>query len=138
MRTGRIALLCVVFLIAGVAVGWFASKYEETAESERYASNLLKWARFAQAKERATLLRLVEAGDTAKAREILYIVLRGNFDDYTEKEPPTSDVCELFARLGGDAFLSSARESEGVNRELRETLVRSIQSVTKRCGQDGK
>jgi hypothetical protein len=131
-------LLCAVFLISGVAVGWFASNYGETAENERYASNLLKWARFAQAKERTTLLRLLETGDAAKAREILYIVLRGNFDEYAEKEPPTSDVCELFARLGGSAFLASTPEPGGVNRELRETLVRSIQSVVKRCGQDGK
>lgn len=138
MRMGRIALLCVVFLIAGIGVGWFASKYGETAETERYASNLLKWARFAQAKERATLLRLVETGDTAKAREILYVVLRGNFDDYREKEPPTSDVCELFTGLGGSSFLARTPESEGVNKELRETLVRSIQSVVKRCGQEKK
>src|ERR1044071_8708543 len=82
MRLKSWVVVAAASLVLGLMVGLSAAARLATRQSERYAEDVLAYARFVHAKERATLVRLLEEKDVRKAQELLYFVLDDNFKDY--------------------------------------------------------
>jgi len=102
MRLKSWVVVAAASLVLGLMVGLFAAARLATRQSERYAEDVLAYARFVHAKERATLVRLLEEKDVRKAQELLYFVLDDNFKDYENgaDSEARARACELYRRLG--------------------------------------
>jgi hypothetical protein len=131
-------VLAVACLILGLVVGWFSASFIAAKDNEWY-TDVLSHVRYAQAEERATLLRLLENKDPQRAEELLYIVLSVNFKDYVDSANPTERewACELLKRLG-PAFVASTQEIRPDQSKSRRVLVESIRSATLKCGANVK
>jgi hypothetical protein len=118
-------------------VGLFAAARLATRQSERYAEDVLAYARFVHAKERATLVRLLEEKDVRKAQELLYFVLGDNFKDYENDadSEARARACELYKRLGPGFVGASTQPAQS---QTRQALVQSIRSATAKCDADAK
>jgi hypothetical protein len=94
----------------------------------------LSYARYVQAKERASLVRLLEDKEVRKAQDLLYIVLSGNFKDYADSADRGDlvKVCEL-SKLLGPSFAASTQKSEPDQPKSRQALVESVRSLAQRC-----
>ena len=137
MRLKSWVVLAVASLALGLVVGLFAAARLATRTSERYAEDVLAYARFVHAKERATLVRLLEEKDVKKAQELLYFVLEDNFKDYendADSEARTR-ACELYRRLGPGFAAASTQPTQS---QTRQALVQSIRAATTKCDADAK
>jgi hypothetical protein len=130
-------VLGVASAALGLMVGLFAAGRLAAKHSERYTEDVLSYARYVQAKERANLVRLLENNEVQRAEEILYIVLRDSFKDYADS--PNSEqrvrACELL-KLLGPAFVAQGIGPE--QPESRRALVESIRSATSKCAANSK
>jgi hypothetical protein len=132
-------VLATVSLALGLIVGLFAAGRLAAKHSERYAEDVLSYARYVQAKERANLIRFLETKDIQKAQDLLYIVLRDNFKDYADgaHSEDRTRACELL-KLLGPGFAASTQETGADQPISRRALVESIRSATSRCTPTGK
>ena len=136
MRLKSWVVLAIASLVLGLLVGLFASARLATRQSERYAEDVLAYARFVHAKERATLVRLLEEKDVKKAQELLYFVLGDNFKDYENADGEArARACELYKRLGPGFAAASTQPSQS---KTRQDLVESIRSATAKCDVDAR
>jgi hypothetical protein len=131
MTQPKTYIVAVLALILGLAAGWFAGTRMAYQSNESYTEQMLKDARFAQAKERATLARLLEKGDVPKAKELVYIVLSGNFKDYAlaTDERQRTQACELLERLN-DGFQAPLDPSAAGS---RQALIEQVRAATAHC-----
>jgi len=122
-------------LVLGSLVGWFYAIHIAAADRENYVMEILSHARYAQAKERATLVRLLDENDMQKAKSLLYIVLAGNFRDYADGAAGKEKrrACELLNALGPNV-VSSMREERPDDSKSRSALVVAIRTATAECG----
>ena len=122
----------------GLMVGLFAAGRLAAKHSERYAEEVMSYSRYIQAKERANLVRLLENNEVQRAEELLYIVLRDNFKDLSDR--PDSEkrarACELLKVLR-PGFVASA-QGTGEQLESRRALVETIRSATASCDAGAK
>ncbi|HEY7240129.1 MAG TPA: hypothetical protein VH600_13235 [Burkholderiales bacterium] len=120
-------------------VGLFAAGRLAAKHSERYAEDVLSYSRYIQAKERANLVRLLENNEVQRAEELLYIVLRDNFKDFSDN--PDSEkrarACELLKVLR-PGFVASAQGTGHEQPESRRALVETIRSATASCDAGAK
>jgi hypothetical protein len=132
-------VLATTSLALGLMVGLFAAGRLAAKHSERYAEDVLSYARYVQAKERANLIRFLETKDVKKAQDLLYIVLRDNFKDYADgaRSEDRKRACELL-KLLGPGFATSAQETGPEQPMSRRALVESIRSAASKCSADGK
>jgi hypothetical protein len=132
-------VLTAACLILGLIVGWFSASFIAAKDNERYTMDVLSYARYAQAQERAILVRLLENKDLQKAEEILYVVLSGNFKDYIDgaNTEEREKACELL-KLLGPTFVASVQETGPNQPKSRRALVESIRSATPKCGANVK
>ncbi len=132
-------VLATVSLALGLMVGLFAAGRLAAKHSERYAEDVLSYARYVQAKERANLVRFLETKDVQRAQDLLYIVLRDNFKDYADaaRGEDRTRACELL-KLLGPGFAASAQEAGPDQPMSRRALVESIRSATSKCAANGK
>ncbi len=95
---------------------------------------MLSHARYVQAKERATLIRLLENKEIQKAEDLLYIVLGGNFKDYASRVDSSerTRACEVLKTLG-PGFSASTRETRPDEPKSRRALVEAILAATAKC-----
>lgn len=121
--------------VFGLVVGWFTAGRIAAKDSERYTMDALSHARYVQAKERASLVRLLENKEVQKAEDLLYIVLGGNFKDYasTTDNAERNKACELLTLLG-PKFLASTQDIESMQPNSRRGLIESIRAATQDCG----
>jgi len=132
-------VLGVASAALGLMVGLFAAGRLAAKHSERYAEDVLSYARYVQAKERASLVRLLENNEVQRAEEVLYIVLRDSFKDYADSASSEQRVraCEL-VKLLGPGFVASAQGTGPDQPESRRALVESIRSATSKCAANSK
>ena len=137
MRLKSWVVVAAASLVLGVMVGLFAAARLATRQSERYAEDVLAYARFVHAKERATLVRLLEEKDVRKAQELLYFVLDDNFKDYENgaDSEARARACELYRRLGPGFAAASTQPTQS---QTRQALVQSIRSATAKCDLNAK
>lgn len=130
-------VLAAACLIVGLIVGWFSASFIAAKDNEQYTMNLLTYARYAQAQERAILIRFLENKELQKAEEILYVVLNGNFKDYVgnANTQEREKACELL-KLLGPSFASTQETgpSQSDQPKSRRALIESIRSTTQKCG----
>jgi hypothetical protein len=132
-------VLGVASAALGLMVGLFAAGRLAAKHSERYTEDVLSYARYVQAKERANLVRLLENNEVQRAEEVLYIVLRDSFKDYADGAHGEQRVraCELLKVLG-PGFVASAQGTGPDQPESRRALVESIRSATSNCSANSK
>jgi len=132
-------VLGVASAALGLMVGLFAAGRLAAKHSERYAEDVLSYARYVQAKERASLVRLLENNEVQRAEEVLYIVLRDSFKDYADSASSEQRVraCEL-VKLLGPGFVAPAQGTGPDQPESRRALVESIRSATSKCAANSK
>ena len=134
MRLKPSVVLSAVFLLLGLAVGWFSASRIAAKDSESYTMDALSHSRYAQAKERASLIQLLENKEVQKGEDLLYIVLGGNFKDYAGSADKGDLVkaCEL-SKLLGPGFTASTQESGPDQPKSRRALVESVRSFAQKC-----
>ena len=127
-------VVAVALLVLGLAIGWLSSGYIAAKGSERYTMDVLSHARYAQARERASLARLLEDEEIQKAEDLLYIVLVGNFRDYAEgtNGPDLDKACEL-TKLLGTNFAASMNAGGTVQPKSRQALVEHVRAIAEKC-----
>ncbi len=122
-------------LLVGVLGGWLSATYRAEAQNERYTLDALSHARYAQAKERATLIRLLEGKDIGKAEDLLYILLGSNLKDYARSvdSKERAKSCEL-SEILGPSFVGATSGARPVEPESRRILLEAIRLATTDCG----
>lgn len=122
----------VLVLCVGGILGGVVGSYVSASKDERNFRHLHDYATFVRAKERATLLRLLEKDSIAEARNVLYVVLAGDFDDYGRADSSTNKACELLEVLGLSA-LANKPELVGDHDKSHRYLVKSVRAATVSC-----
>jgi hypothetical protein len=132
-------VLGVASAALGLMIGLFAAGRLAAKHSERYTEDVLSYARYVQAKERANLVRLLENNEVQRAEEVLYIVLRDSFKDYADSAGGEQRVraCELL-KLLGPGFVASAQGAGPDQPESRRALVESIRVAASKCAANSK
>lgn len=132
MATIKARGIYVLVLLLGFILGGLSGSYVSSSKDQQYFRNLHEYSAFVRAKERATLLQLLEKNSIEEARNVLYVVLAGDFDDYGRTEGSSSKACELLDIMG-PAALADRPELAGDHKKSHQYLIKSVRAATANC-----